>query len=307
MLPSYELRAGAHAWQSWLPHSFFVSGPRGVSVHLYCVDRAFFFGIDRAFFFGIDRAFFFGTYIPKKGMDDESREHAAIADAAYKVYERGFQGAQKELDSYLKGYTIDPDLSDDHAVTVLRPDGSAIIGYRGTDPYNIFDIGADALIATGYHREKTNLLPYTRFQRASDHFQRVSKEHDVQSVTGHSLGGSLADFVGRRFNTRAFAFNPGESPFEYGRFGLVEPSKTKAFTTGDDPISISTHAYKNHQEVVTVPKTVEGGYYYLDSHSLKNFLPSKRKKEAFASPIVERRRREERLCRLYPELCPEGD
>ena len=240
-------------------------------------------------------------------MDDEGHEHAAVADAAYKWYERGQLGAQKELDTYLKGYTIDPDLSDDHAVTVLRPDGSAIIGYRGTDPYNIYDIGADALIASGYHREKTNLLPYTRFQRASDHFQRVSKEHDVRSVTGHSLGGTLADFVGRRFNTQAYAFNPGESPIEYGRFGLVQPSKTKVFTTGDDPISISAYAYKRQQDMVKVPKTAEGGYYYLDSHSLGNFLPKKLKKESVASPRVERRRREERLCRLYPELCPEGD
>lgn len=243
-------------------------------------------------------------------MDEEGYEHAVVSEAAYRFYEKGEEDAQKELDEYLEGYTIDADYSDDHAVTILRPDGSAIVGYRGTDPWNIFDIGADTLILSGYHREKMNLLPYTRFQRASDHYERVAKEYDVSSVTGHSLGGSLADFVGRRFNTPAYAFNAGETPFEFARFGFVEPSKTKLYTTGDDPISASGFAYKNHQKIINVPKTVEGGYYYLDSHSLLNFMPQPKKlkpqpKKEVAAPKQDRR--EERLCRLYPELCPEGD
>ena len=249
-------------------------------------------------------------------MDEEGFEHAVISNAAYNFYEKGEDHAQDKIDDYLEGYTIDPEHSDDHAVTVLRPDGSAIIGYRGTDPWNIYDIGADTLILSGYHREKMNTLPFTRFQRASDHYTQVSNKYDVSSVTGHSLGGSISDFVGRKHDVNAYAFNPGESPFEYARFGLVEPSKTKVYTTGDDPISASSFAYRNHQKVVQVPKKVEGGYYYLDSHSLMNFLPGSivtgtqgsettKKESSEVASLIETR--ENRLCRLYPELCPKGD
>ena len=118
-----------------------------------------------------------------------------------------------------------------------------------------------------------NILPYTRFQRASDHYNRVANVYEVNSVTGHSMGGTVADFVGRRHDKKAYAYNAGETPFEFARFGLVEPSKTTLYTTGDDPISVSGFAYRNHQKIVNVPKTVEGGYYYLDSHSRLNFMP----------------------------------
>jgi hypothetical protein len=238
-------------------------------------------------------------------MDDEGHEHAVISDAAYKYYEHGAEHAQNELDDFLEGYTIDPDYSDDHAVTVLRPDGSAIVGYRGTDPWNIYDIGADALILSGYHREKQNMIPYTRFQRASDHYERVAKEHNIASVTGHSLGGTLADFVGRRFDTKAYAFNAGETPFEFARFGLVAPSKTISYTTGTDPISASGFAYRNHQKIVQVPKTVEGGYHFLDTHSLKNFLPQKKERKETAK-TAERVAARKKLCELFPEKCPKG-
>ncbi len=240
-------------------------------------------------------------------MNEEGYEHAVVSDAAYNFYEHGEDHAQTELDNRLKGYTIDPELSDDHAVTVLTPTGNAIIGYRGTDPWNIYDIGADALILSGYHREKMNILPFTRFERASDHFTHVSNKYDVSSVTGHSLGGSVSDFVGRKHDVNAYAFNPGETPFEYARFGLVEPSKTKVYTTGDDVISMSSFAYRNNQEVVQVPKTVSGGYYYFDSHSLANFLPPKIKSTPHRDHTTEREIREERLCRIRPELCPKGD
>jgi hypothetical protein len=158
-------------------------------------------------------------------MDDEAYEHAVVADAAYKFYGKGEEEAQERLDTFLEGYTIDPDSSDDHAVTVLRPDGKAMIGFRGTDPTNIYDLAADALVASGYHRERNTIIPFTRFQRASDFYDVVSKKYDIKSVTGHSLGGSLADFISRNKDVDAYTFNAGESPFELMRFGMSLPEQ----------------------------------------------------------------------------------
>ncbi len=243
-------------------------------------------------------------------MDEDGYEHAIVSDAAYQFYENGDESAQRELDSYLKGYTIDPQYSDDHAVTILRPDGTAIIGYRGTDPYNIYDIGADTLILFGSHRSKSSVIPYTRFQRANDYYRTVSKAYDVKSVTGHSLGGSVADYVARKNNLPASVFNPGETlsilPGEApATYDDSYESKTKVYTTGSDPISIGVYMTKDHQEIVRVPQTVPGPLF--GSHSLGNFLPPKRNVEKKSPEILERSYDRERLCRLYPELCPKGD
>lgn len=242
-------------------------------------------------------------------MDDDGYEHAIIADTAYQFYEHGAAHAQNELNAYMDGYTLDSEYSNDHAVTVLRPDGTAIIGYRGTDPWNVYDLGADALVISGYHREKSSTLPYTRFQRAIDHHDRVTNKYEVSSLTGHSLGGSVSDYVGRQRGVKAYAFNPGESPFEYARFGMMEPSETTVYTTGDDPISISSYAYRNKQRLTVVPKTVHGGYYYVDTHDRRNFLPSKKQGAQPLTPfkVEDSQQRESRLCRIYPERCPKGD
>jgi len=247
-------------------------------------------------------------------MDTDGYEHAVVSDAAYNFYEKGEEFAQDELDGFLEGYKIDPEYSDDHAVTVLRPDGTAIIGYRGTDPYNIYDIGADTLILFGSHRQKSSVIPYTRFERSNDFYGVVSQKYDVKSVSGHSLGGSVADYVARKNNLPAFIFNPGEtlsifpgeSPALYD-----EPfeSKTKVYTTGKDPISIGVYMTKDHQEIVEVAQTVKTGSF-LDSHSRHNFMPERRKK--ITPPIVIQQERPvvekmKKLCRLYPELCPKGD
>ena len=260
---------------------------------------------------GIVSDIVFYTQVNKK-MDDDAYAHAVVADAAYKFYGKGEEEAQERLDTFLEGYTIDPDSSDDHAVTVLRPDGKAMIGYRGTDPTNIYDLAADALVASGYHRERNTIIPFTRFQRASDFYDAVSKKYEISSVTGHSLGGSLADFISRNKDVDAYTFNAGESPFELMRFGMQQPSRTKLYTTGVDPISLAGFLYKKQQKVTEVPVKVGGGYKYLDYHSLDNFLPSPRaekgaEKVQKSQPIQKPAERVKKLCRIYPELCPKGD
>jgi hypothetical protein len=52
----------------------------------------------------------------------------------------------------MEGYTFDPEYSTDNASTFIRPDGTAIIAYRGTRPTNLDDLNADASILAGQHR-----------------------------------------------------------------------------------------------------------------------------------------------------------
>ena len=81
---------------------------------------------------------------------DEQAEYAVLSKAAYDFFHGGEALARSELQEYgLGDHQIDEALSDDHAVVITRPDGSAVVSYRGTD--HISDLAPDFQIALGYH------------------------------------------------------------------------------------------------------------------------------------------------------------
>ena len=244
-------------------------------------------------------------YKDKKKMDGEDYEHAVAAHIAYSFYENGYEAAQEELAQRLPRHSIDEDLSDDRFVTVQKPDGGAIVAYRGTDPTNFYDLSADALVFLGYHRERSIPGIYTRFQAASDAYKIAKAKHGDVTTAGHSLGGTLADYVGRMHNARAFAFNPGETPFEYTR-EKGEASRTKVFTTAVDPISISAYAHRTTQDITVVPQTVPGSI--LGAHSRFNFLITPKQSQSVQTRRLkpEPLRAPRTLCELRPELCLKG-
>jgi hypothetical protein len=204
-------------------------------------------------------------------MDDEAYEHASIAQAAYDYHYLGAEKAQEILEKEYPGYIIDPEHSDLSGVTVVKPDGSAVIGYRGTNPFNSFDWTADLLIATGYPTiGYSNMIPGTRFDTAEKLYKKASEQYPVSSVTGHSLGGSITDYISRRHGVKGISFNPGETPLEF--FAAKTPSKTKVYTTGKDPISISAFASGNYENVITVPSKATS---YSGLHAHSNFLRKK--------------------------------
>jgi hypothetical protein len=79
-------------------------------------------------------------------------EYSIASQLSYDFYDNGndAEQIQKALDTYLEGYTFDPDYSNNNASTFIRPDGSAILAYRGTRPTNFDDINTDAAILAGH-------------------------------------------------------------------------------------------------------------------------------------------------------------
>jgi hypothetical protein len=230
-------------------------------------------------------------------------EHASFSQAAYDAYYLGHHDAEKKLQERYPDHYIDGDLSDDTGVVISKPDGTGVVAFRGTDPRNMYDLAADALVLSGYHREKNSHFPRTRFARANDLYERAKQHYEVTSLTGHSLGGTLADYVARRHDLEAHVFNPGESPFEYFRFGRTIPSKSHVYTTGSDAISYSSNAYRRHQDVNYRPKTEGGGWFMLDSHSLGNFIRPKKINDARSIDTHEHIEHIEDDCVTYPERC----
>lgn len=86
--------------------------------------------------------------------------------------------------------------------------GHVVIAFRGTDLHDKSragrDIGADALLATGYQSASHRFYNAEMVTRAL--INKYGKEN--VTATGHSLGGSQAMYVSKKFNIHAEAYNP---------------------------------------------------------------------------------------------------
>lgn len=268
-------------------------------------------------------------------MDSDGHEHAVLAKTAYDYYLESPDFAQKELEEYgFDEYMIDEAFSDDHAVTIVKPDGSAVIAYRGThfsvdDSMTDRDLMADALIATGYHRSPkmqyavnhlANVIgTETRFQRAENHYKKVKEMYPDVTLTGHSLGGQLSSYVGRKHGEKTYMYNKGSSPIVDPFFaGTGKFPNHKHYTTGTDPISYGA-TFDTSEEIIDIPDPDEYNDYI--THSLNYFLPKRKGRKVvdiggnevltrsnepeYLKPIRLKDGKKINFCQLYPndELC----
>ena len=212
--------------------------------------------------------------------------YAVASHLAYHHLNNGgnFDNTQQELDRYLpnQGYTIDRDLTTSRGLVMRDSNNNAILAYRGTDPTfraTASDIYADSQILLGGNREDSSqtLLNPNRFQSAQEQYNRVAERYGRDNIhlTGHSLGGTLADYIGRQNSIDATTFNQGESPTGYVS-GLLFPERrtqtTRMYIVPNDMISASARAYDERADVRLVSQRVHRGSL-LGSHSLDNFLP----------------------------------
>jgi hypothetical protein len=138
-----------------------------------------------------------------KDVLDEHDDHREASKQAYR------SAAEREL----PGYDQDMDLSSaEVAVWVHKTEPRIILAFRGTVvslkdlKSTLKDIRSDLAITTGLTDKNK------RFKEAQAVYRRVEAKypsHKIQ-VTGHSLGGSLAQTVVRKENVEGVVFNPGQ-------------------------------------------------------------------------------------------------
>jgi hypothetical protein len=129
------------------------------------------------------------------------------------------------------------------------------------------------LIALGYNKEEGRAIPGSRFDRAEQLYKSANEKYPFVDLTGHSLGGSLADYIGRKFGENATIFNPGVSPVEITAEAKPK-SLTRIYTTKTfDLVSQISNLYGDEVEHFIIPQT-DPRSSFLGSHNLSNFLPA---------------------------------
>ena len=202
------------------------------------------------------------------------------AVASHIAYEYYFDGdpvlTEDKLTSLMDTYSIDNNLSNDMGVVLKNNnDNSAILAYRGTDPTNIYDLNADAQLATGLD----NLIPFqTRLSRAEDMYISAKNVYPDIVLSGHSLGGYLAEHVSRTNNEKAVVFNPGLTPITTALLPPVGSFKPIVYET--DNVDILSHSVHNRSYIHDIDLRTISQREDLDSwtgsHNLDSFLPTSR-------------------------------
>jgi hypothetical protein len=216
------------------------------------------------------------TSLPE--MPPEDVPYAVASHIAYEYYNSNGDPVltQDKLTSMMDTYAIDENLSNDVGVVLRNQnDNSAILAYRGTDPTNVYDLNADAQLATGLDR----LLPFqTRLQRAEDMYTSVKNVYPNVELTGHSLGGYLADHISRENNEKAVIFNPGLTPITTHTLPPVGAFKPIVYELDNfDILSHSVHnrIYTSEVDLRTITQR-ENLTEWGGSHNLDSFLPKSR-------------------------------
>jgi len=207
--------------------------------------------------------------------------YALISDAAYTNYFEGTDAAQQFLDAYQSGYDIIEDFTAPEYITAVNEEAQkVVIGFRGTDStlMNIYDDIADVEIAAGL--PETSLPSYfpSRFKTGEDIYKQVQKAYPGydMTLTGHSLGGSVARYVGDRNAVKAVVFNAGQTPLQPVVDTVVgtRPSSTKFYLTDTlDLISNTSRLTEKNVNIVTTKP--EQRKAWLGSHDIENYIPNK--------------------------------
>lgn len=147
----------------------------------------------------------------------------------------------------------------DHSV--YHKEGKAKIAYRGTKLSNKKDLQADVLIGLGL-QDKSNR--FKRAVRTADQVSAKYGKHNV-SLTGHSLGGSQAQYVSRKRGLDATGFSAAMSPIDAVRKRTY--SKFHSISTASDPISKYTHHH-----VARVGKKTTAKQIKWNPHAMSNYV-----------------------------------
>ena len=159
------------------------------------------------------------------------------------------EGAEKHLRGY--GYNLDHLLSDHESKVFYHPQqDKLIISYRGTS--NLDDIKTDGSLAIGKLKETD------RYNRSKKTYDEAKKKYNKKeaTITGHSLGGSLASAIGND-DDFIHTYNKGRNLSNETK----NKKNEKSYKTNHDVVSI----LDNQAQIIPNKNSYYGFSYFVPS------------------------------------------
>lgn len=159
-----------------------------------------------------------------KKVNSKKSVNAILSKAAYN------RNPEEYIKSQGLNLRVDKSLSGKDWTTFVDPTtNKATVAYRGTNPKNWRDLTTDVMIGLGLEGISS------RFKRSKNVAKKVKEKYGDATLTGHSLGGSLALYAGKKQKLRSEVYNPGMAKPWYTN------KKSTIYATVGDPINnIST-------------------------------------------------------------------
>lgn len=191
-----------------------------------------------------------------------------LANASSQAYKN-----PDERDNLYGGYKYDRSLSDERNAIYHREakdgvEADTIHAIRGTDPASKYDIAQDVAVTFGFSH-LTN-----RHKKTKNLHNRVIDKYGETKLTGHSLGGKIANDIARETNSKAVVYNPGRGIGDVGSNirdardpdkRLSSANRVSTVRTRYDPFSaLGNIAGRN---IKNIDSTVDDG-----EHEVRNFI-----------------------------------
>jgi len=175
---------------------------------------------------------------------------------------------------FTEPHFIVPQFSNEHAITIERPNKEYILAVRGTRPTNISDLAADAqILLNDRNNNRVNSVEklYNSF--------KAENPNSKLTLTGHSLGAYVAHQIANKYDEPFVGFNLPASPLGIinDNLNYSTTSEHKIYLTKNLDVISSLNKYTNFTDkIITLPQKQETLPNWLGSHDIQNYLPSKK-------------------------------
>jgi hypothetical protein len=157
------------------------------------------------------------------------------------------------------GYDLDKSLSNDNEQTYYNKDTNKLI-YNVVGTHNLYDAGIDVYLAMG------KLKSTNRYKQADEILKKARDKYkpDNTTLTGHSLGGSIVQYLGKK-GDNVLSLDSG--------YTIGTKTRGTSYRTSGDIVSLLGSG-ATHQHTLKNNNLIQGGlagaYYSHDVDNIKH-------------------------------------